>query len=424
MNSYLLFLKNHFEQLFFGWLLTFFSSFGQTFLISLFVPFILADLVLSKTEFGTYYALATVIASLLLLRVGHIIDDHPVRPFAIKSIYLLTASTLLLAMVWHPITLFISLIGLRLGGQGLMSHISMTVMSRHFDKDRGKALSISSLGFSIGEMVFPLLMGAVITYLGWRYTAGMGVGFLIFFVIITKWINIESMDVKSSKKVAFTSDRTQEAPLAVEIDEKEILVTNQPEALIGKRQFYRNMLKESRFYILALPSFLLAFTTTGFFFYQYILAETRGWDLGLYTLLFTGYGAVRLVFSLYGGVLTDRYSGVNIFIYHLIPMGLGALFLAILPEYWAAIGFLFMFGVSVGTSAVVKPAIIAELYGTARIGQVRSLYTVVMVTSTALAPLVYGLALDMGVTFSTLGIVTALSVMITTLHNLRIYSKI
>ena len=105
-------------------------------------------------------------------------------------------------------------------------------------------------------------------------------------------------------------------------------------------------------------------------------------------------------------------------------MGLGALFLAILPEYWAAIGFLFMFGVSVGTSAVVKPAIIAELYGTARIGQVRSLYTVVMVTSTALAPLVYGLALDMGVTFSTLGIVTALSVMITTLHNLRIYSKI
>ena len=424
MNSYYLFLKNHFEQLFFGWLLTFFSSFGQTFLISLFVPFILADLVISKTEFGTYYALATVIASLLLLRVGHVIDDHPVRPFTIKSIFLLMGSTLLLAVVWHPIALFIALIGLRFGGQGLMSHISMTVMSRHFDKDRGKALSISSLGFSIGEMVFPLLMGAVITYFGWRYTAGMGVGFLIFFVIITKWINIESMDVKSTKKVTLASDRIQEAPVAVEVDVDEIIVENQPEIPIGKRRFYVNMLKESRFYILALPSFLLSFTATGFFFYQYILAETRGWDLGLYTLLFTGYGAVRLIFSLYGGVLTDKYSGVNIFVYHLIPMGLGALFLAFLPGYWAAIGFLFMFGVTVGTSAVVKPAIIAELYGTARIGQVRSLYTVVMVTSTALAPLVYGLSLDMGVTFSTLGIITALLVMVTTLHTFRIYREI
>ena len=333
-------------------------------------------------------------------------------------------STLLLAVVWHPIALFIALIGLRFGGQGLMSHISMTVMSRHFDKDRGKALSISSLGFSIGEMVFPLLMGAVITYFGWRYTAGMGVGFLIFFVIITKWINIESMDVKSTKKVTLASDRIQEAPVAVEVDVDEIIVENQPEIPIGKRRFYVNMLKESRFYILALPSFLLSFTATGFFFYQYILAETRGWDLGLYTLLFTGYGAVRLIFSLYGGVLTDKYSGVNIFVYHLIPMGLGALFLAFLPGYWAAIGFLFMFGVTVGTSAVVKPAIIAELYGTARIGQVRSLYTVVMVTSTALAPLVYGLSLDMGVTFSTLGIITALLVMVTTLHTFRIYREI
>jgi MFS family permease len=415
LNDYLSFLRDNFRQLTFGWLLTLFSSFGQTFLISLYVPFILTDLSVSKTEFGTYYAIATVIASLLLLRVGHVIDDHPVRPFTNKTIALLGVSTLLMSVVWTPWILFIALIGLRLGGQGLMTHISMTVMSRQFDKNRGKALSISSLGFSMGEMIFPLLMGLFIGLIGWRYTIATGAAFLTLFFLSLRWINIESMDVKSTKKVAFATDRNQEAPVAIET------TSNEPEEM-GKRAFYWQMLQEKRFYILALPSFLLSFTATGFFFYQYLLAETRGWDITVYTLLFAGYGAVRLVFSLFGGILTDKYSGINLFVYHLIPMGIGAALLSVLPGYTAAVLFLLLFGITVGTSAVVKPAIIAEIYGIHRIGQIRSLFTVVMVTSTALAPLIYGIALDLGVTFEQIGLISFGLVLLATLHTFRIYN--
>lgn len=396
-------------------MLTLFSSFGQTFLISLYVPFILIELSVSKTEFGSYYAIATVLASIILLRVGHIIDERPIRPFTVKSIALLAGSTFLLSVVWSPLVLFIALIGLRLGGQGLMTHISMTVMSRQFDKDRGKALSISSLGFSMGEMIFPLLMGILITYIGWRYTVGTGVFFLMLFYVALKWIDIESMDTKPSKKITFATDRNQEAPVAIE------LPADEPEVL-GKRAFYKQMLKEKRFYVLALPSFLLSFTATGFLFYQYLLAETRGWDISIYTLMFAGYGAVRLVFSLFGGILTDKYSGINIFIYHLIPMGLGCLLLSLLDGYLAAVMFLLLLGNTVGTSAVLKPAIIAEIYGINRIAQVRSLFTVVMVTSTALAPLIFGIALDYGITFEEIGIVTFVLVILSTLHTFRINS--
>lgn len=415
MNDYLSFFNNNFRQLTFGWLLTLFSSFGQTFLISLYVPFILAELTLSKTEFGSYYAIATVIASLLLLRVGHVIDDQPVRPFTQKTILLLGISTVLLSVVWSPWILFIALIGLRLAGQGLMTHISMTVMSRQFDKDRGKALSISSLGFSMGEMIFPLLMGIFVGYIGWRYTVATGAAFLVLFYLSLRWINIETMDVYPAKKVTFASDRNQEAPIAIESPH------NEPEEL-GKRAFYIQMLKEKRFYILALPSFLLSFTATGFFFYQYLLAETRGWDITVYTLLFAGYGAVRLVFSLFGGILTDKYSGINMFVYHLLPMGLGAALLNFLPGYTAAVMFLLLFGVTVGTSAVVKPAIIAEIYGIHRIGQIRSLFTVVMVTSTALAPLIYGIALDLGITFEQIGLLSFGLVLLVTAHTFRLYN--
>ncbi len=288
-------------------------------------------------------------------------------------------------------------------------------MSRQFDKDRGKALSISSLGFSMGEMIFPLLMGLFIGYIGWRYTIASGAAFLVLFFLSLRWINIESMDVISTKRVSFATDRNQETPLAIESP------TSDPTEQ-GKAAFYLQMLKEKRFYILAIPSFLLSFTATGFFFYQYLLAETRGWDITVYTLLFAGYGAVRLVFSLFGGILTDKYSGINIFVYHLLPMGLGTALLQFLPGYTAAVFFLLLFGVTVGTSAVVKPAIIAEIYGIHKIGQIRSLFTVVMVTSTALAPLIYGIALDYGVTFEQIGLFTLGLVLLVTLHTFRIYS--
>lgn len=415
LNTYLHFLKQNFEPVLFGWMLTFFSSFGQTFLISLFVPFILIDLSLSKTEFGSYYAIATILASLLLLRFGHVIDDRPVRPFTNKVIILLLVSTLLLAIIWHPYALFISLIGLRLGGQGLMSHISMSVMSRHFNKDRGKALSISTLGFSIGEMIFPLLFGIFITFIGWRFTVAIGTLFLLFFLITIRKFNLEALDLNNPAEVVLTTDRNQEKPFISEITEDEI----KP---VGKRRFYLNMLKENRFYILALPSFLISFIITGFFFYQYVMADSKGWSLTIYTLLFTGYGAVRLIFSLYGGILNDKYSGIHIFVYHLIPMILGTLSLAFLPGISAAFGFLIMFGVTIGISGVVKPAILAELYGTGRIGQVRSLYTVVMVISTALAPLVFGLLLDLNISFETIAVGSAIALFLTSIHTLRIYS--
>lgn len=418
LKSYFLFLRTHFEPVFFGFQLTFFSSFGQTFLISLFVPFILVDLGLTKTAFGTYYAVATVFASLALLRVGHIIDDRPVRPFTQKSVLLLLISTFLMAIVWHPAVLFLALVGLRLSGQGLMSHISMTTMSRQFDKDRGKALSLSSLGYSVGEMLFPFLLAMVVASWGWRVAMGSGVVILAGFLLSLRKINIEQLDRVPGTSAA-TNMNTAASAASAAIPP--VAPDSDSEVHHSKRAFYRQMLRESRFYILAAPSFLLSFVITGFFFYQYILVETSGWSIATYTLLFTGYGVIRLIFSVWGGVLTDRYDTTSLFVYFLLPMAAGVLSLAVVPGILAGALFLFLSGITVGMGMVVKSAILAEIYGVNRIGQVRSMYTVVMVISTAAAPLVFGLALDAGVTFAQLAVISAAVMVLVTLHTLRIY---
>ena len=71
------------------------------------------------------------------------------------------------------------------------------------------------------------------------------------------------------------------------------------------------------------------------------MAESRGWPISTYTYLFAGYGFIRLLAGLYGGVLTDKYNTATLFVVHLIPMALGILGLALVPGLPAAAVFLF-----------------------------------------------------------------------------------
>jgi len=63
-----------------------------------------------------------------------------------------------LGLVHHVLLLPVALLGIRFAGQGLMSHISQTVMGRYFEDDRGKALSLAALGYPVGEMIFPIII--------------------------------------------------------------------------------------------------------------------------------------------------------------------------------------------------------------------------------------------------------------------------
>ena len=77
------FIKSNFKYLLFGFLMTFCSSFGQTFFLGIFNPFIRQDLNLSHSEFGGIYSIATLVSSLSIIWLGKKIDDFKLRNFAI-----------------------------------------------------------------------------------------------------------------------------------------------------------------------------------------------------------------------------------------------------------------------------------------------------------------------------------------------------
>ena len=64
--------------------------------------------------------------------------------------------------------------------------------------------------------------------------------------------------------------------------------------------------------------------------------------------------------------------------------------------------FLILAGITTGISGTVKTAIIAEIYGTKNLGAIRSIFTMFMVISTALGPLLVGLLIDNNFSVSTI----------------------
>ena len=374
MTDFARFLRRYPAHVGFGFMFTFFSSLGQTFLISLYVPHILADLGLSNTAFGTLYAIATIGSSVLLMNFGGRIDHRPLPSYIYRTVALLAAASIGLGFVRHYLFLPVALLGLRFAGQGLMTHISQTVLARYFHDDRGKALSLSSLGFAVGEMVFPVFIALTIPVLGWRVSLALNAAVLL--LVLLPALRALPLD-----------------DLAAPVDSG---------SAAGGTSAQWGLLKDPTFWTVVAPIAVLSLTNTGFFFYQLVLAESRGWPVAWYSLVFAGYAVSRFVFGLAGGVLVDRVGARRLFALHMVPVIAGFLVIAFVSARWSAVVFLLLAGISLGSSSPIKSALFAELHGTARLGGVRSVYTAFMVLGTALGPMIFGALLDLGVGFPAL----------------------
>ncbi len=394
MRDFIPFLKANYKKVSFGWLLTFMSSFGQTFLISLYVPQIIKEFQVTEGFFGAIYAICTVVASIIMLSVGHTVDYKPVKKVTAYTIVGIALSSILLGFSYHIVFLFIALVGLRLCGQGLLSHISMTVISKYYDENRGKALSFSSLGYSMGEALLPIIISFILALFDWRIAAISSGVFLLVYLVRLKYTNL----------VAFDNQLSPEGRSST----------------LSLLKDYKGVVFDKRFAIMMPASFMLSFTSTAVFFYQYVFVENKGWSVQLYATFFTVYAITRFLFSLFGGLWVDRFTAKKMFRFYMLPIALGLLPFAFMESIIGALIFLILAGITVGMAGTVKTSLIAEIYGTEKMGAIRSVFTMFMVISTALGPLIVGALIDLDVEFSMIMLGIFVVMMLVILNSQRI----
>jgi len=366
------FLKSNFQYLLFGFLMTFCSSFGQTFFLGIFNPFIREDLNLSHSEFGGIYSAATLVSSLTIIWLGKKIDDFKLRNFAIFVCISLFFAAVFMSQLSSLVHLLLAIFFLRLFGQGLMSHTSSTAMARYFDKNRGKALGVAWLGLSFGEGILPGLVIFLLNYLVWKKIWITIAVFLIVFVLplivfLLKNFEDNSVEQEQSKKSENIKNWTRQ-----------------------------EVLKDLRFYFL-LPAVLCpAFLITGIFINQIYLFENLNWGINFIAPSFTAYAIFSVISLQLSGFLIDKFSALKILPFYLIPMILGLLFSLLFKFALSPVVFFILMAITNGTSNVLLTSTWSEMYGTKHLGAIRSITVSLMVFSTSLSPFLFGYLIDFG----------------------------
>ncbi|WP_136253225.1 MFS transporter [Onishia niordana] len=367
--SYRTLLREHRGLLGIAFLAMFSSSLGQSFFIGLFQVPISERLGLSTGEFGTAYALVTLVSGFAMLWFGPSIDWVAPRRFAVTILLaLLVGIALLTLSPWW----LVGLLGLglvRLCGQGMMSHLGNTLAGREFTAMRGRALGLVGMGLMLGETLLPPLVAGLLVWLGWRelwWSLGM--------VIAVAW---GLMLVGAPWPTAPRSRKDRRA-----VDE-------------GPRPFC-----ERRFWRLLPLLMLLPVTMTGLFIYQAQLTEAMGSSLGIYSLALTGMGLAKLPGALLGGHWVDRLGPVRLARLYLLPFALALLLAITLGGHLAVMALMIGGGLAMGAQESIATSLLVRLWGAEYLGSVRATLSACMVFSTGIAPAVLGVALDMGASFS------------------------
>ena len=127
-----MFNKLSIKVIIFGFIFTFFSSFGQSFFLGIFNPSIRNELSITHGQFGSIYAAATLLSSFILIWLGKKIDDINIFKFALLVTLLLSFSCFFFSKISSITFLFIAILLMRFSGQGMMSHTATTTISRYF----------------------------------------------------------------------------------------------------------------------------------------------------------------------------------------------------------------------------------------------------------------------------------------------------
>jgi len=374
----------------FGVLLSLFSSFGQTYFIAMFSAELRGVFDLSHGDFGEIYAYATLASGATLIWLGRQIDHIDLRLYSAAVCVGLVVASVLMSVTSSVAMLGLAIFALRLTGQGLMSHTAITSMARYFHERRGLAIGLASTGHAAGEALLPFMAVTLIAALGWRET----------------WMAVAAALALITVPLILWSLKGQAARHRRHLDHMAAL---HGAAVSAAPQWTRrDMLGDSRFYLL-LPAVLApSFILTGLFFHQVHLVASKGWSLTWFAAGFVVYAGATVAGSLGVGSFIDRVSATRLMRFHQLPLAAGLLVLAAFDAQPVMFVYLFLAGISTGANFTVVGAVWAELYGVAHLGAIRALTSALMVFSTALAPVTMGRMIDAGVSMEAIAVLSAI----------------
>jgi MFS family permease len=368
----LAFLRDNAPWLTAGVLLTFLSSFGQTFFISIFAGKIMEDFGLSHGQWGGIYTVGTTASAALMVWAGGLTDRFRVRALGTVILLMLMGACLFMAVnpAWWllPVVVF----ALRFTGQGMTSHIAVVAMSRWFIATRGKALSVATLGFAGGEALLPLIFVALMLTWDWR----------------ALWV-LAALIAVLGIPVLLLLLRQERTP-------QSWAKSDQSLGMLSRHWTRRQTLRHFLFWFMVPALLGPAAFNTAFFFHQVHFSEVKGIAHVELVAMFPLYTGVSIGAMVLSGWALDRLGTARLIPYMQLPMVAAFILFSIANgPLTTLLGFVFL-GITTGANTTLPNAFWAEFYGTGHIGSIKAMAAAIMVLGSAIGPGLTGLGIDLG----------------------------
>ena len=386
----------------FGFIFTFFSSFGQSFFLGLFNTSIRNELSITHGQFGSIYASATLLSSFVLIWFGKKIDDINISKFAFFVILLLSFSSFFFSTISSTLILFLAIFLMRFSGQGMMSHTATTTVSRYFTKSRGKALSTSWFGLSSAEFILPVLIIYLLSIYDWKII-WKSISLIVLIILplasyfLVKNLNFESRETDGTEK------------------QKEKNIKN------WKRI---EVLKDYRFYIICANMLAMPWIATGTFVYQSFILSSKNWGPYIIAQSFMAYSILSVITLIISGILIDKFTSRKLIVYMNIPLLISVFIIIYFDQSFTAFIFLGLIGISNGFANVLGSSTWAEIYGVKYIGSIKALTTALMVFATAFGTALFGYLIDRDFSIEQIGAISAIYISISLISLFFIRGKL
>ena len=359
-----------------GILLTFLSSFGQTYFISIFSGEIRNTFNLSHGDWGLIYGFGTFASAIVMIWAGGLTDIMRVRKLG--PMVLCALSTSCLFMAFNPVVALLPVVifFLRLTGQGMSTHIATVAMSRWFVNNRGKALSISNLGFSFGEALIPLFLVSALIYFSWQKIWILAALVTLFSIPILIWLL-----------------RQERSPQSIDAEDQSLGM--------NKLHWTRKQTISHPLFWFMMPAVIgqSAFNTA-FFFQQVHFSESKGWEHLSLVSMFPIYTGIAICMMILSGILLDKFGTAKLIPYFQLPMIIAFILFAFGETlYSALLGFIFL-GITSGANTTLPNAFWAEFFGTKHLGSIKAAAAAAMVLGSAIGPALTGILLDFDISLN------------------------
>ncbi|MFW2380549.1 MAG: MFS transporter [Acidimicrobiales bacterium] len=352
---------------------------GQTVGVSVFVDYFVEDLALTQTSVSFAYLIGTLLGATAMPLVGQRIDDYGVRKALLVVATLFGLALMNMSLVQNWVWLAAGFVFIRMLGQGSLSMISSVTVAVWFDRLRGRAIGLTTIGVAAGIALTPIVLNSAINRYGWRQTwviAALTVPAILlplgWFVLVSK-----------------PSDVGQVAD-GYRSDKEDATVAGSSAWGYSRSQ----AIAQPSFWLIIAVTALTSMLVTGLNFHAIDLLVQNGLTKDEAAQMFLPQIAGSTAAALGLGWVVDRTNGRML---PALSMALlaGSHFLAAgLDSAPLVVAYALSLGFTAGCSRVVSSALLPKWFGITHIGSLNGLLTFVGVAGSALGPITLSLARD------------------------------